>query len=98
MQFKNPEAEAAWKADDAEPSITFVSPSTAQFIKRWANIMEKHLARGELLEDFAKAASYEADTEGLYCVQYRAAVKDMSNWWKHGELFRVWHTTSKRTG
>ena len=61
------------------------------FVERWADLMEAHIKNGELLDDFAKETSHEADSEGISGFMYGCAVGVMSECWEYGEQLRRWH-------
>ena len=67
------------------------------YLEKWANLMEakideyKDKTPKEVIEEFADALSYEADTEGITGFMYGAAVSLLSQAWEYGEDLRVWH-------
>lgn len=61
------------------------------FAENWAKLMQVELASGKSLKDIASTTSHEADLEGITGFMYGAAVKVLSDCWKHGEELRRWH-------
>ena len=49
------------------------------------------MSEGQKLEDIAKKASHEADTDGLTGFMYGCAVNVLAGVWKHGEALRKGH-------
>lgn len=64
---------------------------TLRYAARWANIMEAALSNGGTVATVAKAASHEADIEGITGFMYGCAVSILANTWKHGDELRRWH-------
>jgi len=71
-----------------------------RYVERWANLMEErmsyplpnsYLLRSRELEEIAKQASRDADTEGITVFMYGAAVAVLATVWEHGEQLRRWH-------
>jgi hypothetical protein len=61
------------------------------YAEAWANLMERRMALGATLEDCAKQASHDADTDGITGFMYGAAVQTLATSWEHGEALRRWH-------
>jgi len=61
------------------------------FAERWANLMEQRMGDGATLEDVAKPASHDADTDGLTGFMYGVAVSVLSQTWVRGDELRRWH-------
>lgn len=61
------------------------------YAERWAQLMEVEMANGKNLKEVAKAASFEADLEGITGFMYGCAVSILASCWKHGDLLRRWH-------
>lgn len=72
-------------------SKDFYSLGVVNFAKRWAELMEKGIEKGEKVVDIADKTSYEADTEGITGYMYGCAVSALSHFWEHGEELRKWH-------
>lgn len=64
---------------------------TVRYAEAWADLMESRMADGAKLEDIAKQASCDADTEGITGFMYGCAVAMLSAAWEHGEALRHWH-------
>ncbi len=69
-----------------------------RFTERWADLMEAKMAEGKALEDIAKEASDEADTEGITGFMYGCAVSTLAAVWEHGEQLRRWHNLDTQIG
>jgi hypothetical protein len=69
-----------------------------RYAESWADLMEKKMAEGALLEDIAESTSHEADVEGITGFMYGAAVSVLSGTWKHGEQLRLWHNLDTQLG
>lgn len=69
-----------------------------RFAARWAHIMECEMGAGKKLQDAAKAASHEADDEGITGFMYGCAVSVLSHVWEHGEELRRWHNLDTQIG
>jgi len=65
---------------------------------RWADLMEPLIEAGEKLENIAKYASREADTELITGFQYGCAVGFLWSCWEHGEELRIWHNLETQFG
>lgn len=72
-------------------SKDFYSLGVVNYVKRWAELMEKEIENGAKLLDIAKRTSNEADTEGITGYMYGCAVNILSQMWEHGEELRRWH-------
>lgn len=92
MQTINQKEYDAWKAKqvdgngDPEP----YGLECFNFAERWANVMEKKMAKGEKLENIAKQTSYDV-ADGITGFMYGMAVSILSKCWIHGEQLRKWH-------
>jgi len=64
------------------------------YAARWANMMEKAMAKGSKLEDIAEKTSCYSDTEGLSGCLYNIAVDTLSRVWKHGKALKNWHNAA----
>lgn len=69
-----------------------------RYAARWANVMEKQIACGATVADCAKAASHEADVEGITGFMYGCAVGILSKAWARGEELRRWHNLDTQIG
>lgn len=67
------------------------SLGVVNYMKRWADLMEKEMAKGKKLVDIADKTSSAADTEGITGYMYGCAVHYLSLLWEHGEELRKWH-------
>lgn len=65
--------------------------AVAQYVERWADLMEKELEAGAALPDIAERTGRQANTELLSGFQYDCAVHALSRFWLHGEELRQWH-------
>ena len=68
------------------------------FAERWANLMETKIKSGKQLDDFAKATSHDADTDGITGFMYGCAVGLLSQTWEYGEQLRRWHNIDTQIG
>lgn len=66
--------------------------------EEWADLMETLMAQGKPLPEIAKAASHQADTDGVTGFMYGAAVSGLSAFWEHGEELRRWHNRDTQIG
>lgn len=82
--------EALWKKSVENNDDPYGS-AAIRFTAQWASLMEKRLANGEKLSDFAKQTSHDADSEGITGFMYGCAVGILSKVWTHGEELRRWH-------
>jgi hypothetical protein len=69
-----------------------------RFAEAWAELMEKRMGEGLNVEDVAKQASYDADTEGITGFMYGAAVAVLTKYWTFGEQLRRWHNIDTQIG
>lgn len=83
-----------WKAKNTDP----YGAECFRYAESWADLMEKRLANGEKLADFAKQTSHEADTDGVTGFMYGMAVSILSMAWVHGEELRRWHNLDTQIG
>ena len=67
------------------------SLAVVNYVKRWAELMEKEIAKGKRLIDIADKTSHKADTEGITGFMYGCAVSALSEFWEYGEELRKWH-------
>ena len=72
-------------------SKDFYSLGVVNYVKRWAELMEKEIENGSKLIDIADKTSHEADTEGITGFMYGCAVSVLSAMWEYGEELRRWH-------
>lgn len=68
------------------------------FAKRWAELMESKIERGELLESIAEITSHDADIDGITGFMYGCAVSMLAQCWIHGEQLRKWHNLDCQLG
>lgn len=87
MKIKNAAAWDKYVKANTDP----YSKACMDYARRWADLMEARLATGAELEQIAKSASHEADTEGITGFMYGAAVSMLAQCWEHGETLRLWH-------
>ena len=90
MKLKDAEAQRIW-AKSLRNNQDEYGACGHRYMERWADLMEKKLAAGEKLEDIAKQAGHDADTEGITGFMYGCAVSVLSAVWEHGEALRQWH-------
>lgn len=67
------------------------SLGVVNYMKRWAELMEKEIENGSKLVDIADRTSHIADTEGITGFMYGCVVRALSEFWEHGEELRKWH-------
>ena len=72
-------------------SKDFYSLGTINYLKRWADLMEKEIENGAKVADIADKTSHIADTEGITGYMYSCAVSALSHFWEYGEELRKWH-------
>lgn len=72
-------------------SKDFYSLGVVNYVRRWAELMERDIANGAKVVDIADGTSREADTEGITGYMYGCAVSALSRFWEHGEELRKWH-------
>lgn len=83
-----------WKAKNTDP----YGAECFRYAEAWADLMEKRLAAGEKIENFAKDTSHEANTDGITGFMYGMAVSILSKVWVHGEELRRWHNLHTQIG
>ena len=66
-----------------------------RYCERWANLMEERMVDAPL-EEIAKQASHDANTEGITGFQYGCAVSILAHVWEHGEQLRRWHNLDRQ--
>lgn len=79
---------AAYKAMNSEDGY---SAGVVTYAERWARLMQVRMAAGADLEAIAKAASHDADTDGITGFMYGCAAQALAHFWRHGERLRRWH-------
>jgi len=96
MKVRNQEAWDKWKASNQDG----YGKACVTYAERWADLMEKRIMDidGSRLEDIAKQASHDADTEGITGFMYGAAVSMLAQAWEHGETLRRWHNLDTQIG
>jgi hypothetical protein len=94
MQITNQKDWQEWVDSNKDP----YGKGVIDYAKRWADLMEKKMADGELLEDIADDTSHEADTEGITGFMYGAAVSVLASCWEHGDQLRRWHNLKTQIG
>jgi hypothetical protein len=62
-----------------------------EYAEGWGKLMQVEIAKGKELKDIAESTSYQMDFLGITGFMYGAAVKILSQCWKHGEELRKWH-------
>lgn len=72
-------------------SKDFYSLGVVNYMKRWADLMEKEIENGAKVADIADKTSYIADTEGITGYMYGCVVSALSHFWEYGEELRKWH-------
>lgn len=90
MKFNNIGGMAIW-GQLREKNADFYGKGVVDFAERWADLMEKRMAKGAKLAEIADACSSEADTEGITGFMYGAAVQTLAQTWAYGEDLRRWH-------
>jgi hypothetical protein len=94
MQLRDPELWATGKANNPDP----YGSEVYRYAEAWADLMEAAMAKGDKLEDVAKATSHKADTTGITGYMYGAAVSILASTWQHGEALRRWHNIDVQIG
>lgn len=94
MQFSN---ESIWN-EFVEANQDPYGSACVRYAKAWAEQMETLMSNGATLETCAKAASHDADTEGITGFMYGCAVSMLSQGWVHGEALRRWHNRDTQIG
>jgi len=96
MKLKQGEEQAwiDWKAKNTDG----YGSAVFRYAERWAERMESKMDEGFRLEDIAKTASHEADTEGITGYMYGCAVSALSHCWHYGEALRRWHNLATQLG
>lgn len=94
MQFSN---EAGWK-EYAEANTDSYGAACVRYAKAWAEQMERLMSDGATVEQCAKKASHDADTEGITGFMYGCAVSMLAQCWTHGEALRRWHNRDTQIG
>ena len=66
------------------------------YAERWAGLLEKEIDKGdknikEVIKQYAKKYSYDADIEGITGFMYGMAVQILSSYWEYGEELKKWH-------
>lgn len=90
MKVKNQAEYDDWKNKNNDP----YGQAIFRFAEKWANLMEKEINTGALLERIAEKASVAADGEGITGFMYGAAVSILAHCWEHGEALKKWHNKS----
>ena len=96
--FASAEAEGIWRNLVEVNKDSGYGACGVRFAARWAHKMEARIAAGEKLEDIAKAASHDADLEGVTGFMYGWAVAQIARVWAHGEALRRWHNLDTQIG
>lgn len=94
MQFSD---EANW-SKFVEVNNDPYGAACVRYAKAWADQMETMMADGAPVEQCAKQASHDADTEGITGFMYGCAVSMLAQCWKHGEALRRWHNKDTQIG
>lgn len=94
MKIKDQREWSKWVESNQDP----YGRAVIEYAERWANLMEMCLRDGEMVEQCAKRASHDADTEGITGFMYGAAVQVLSQCWGHGEELRRWHNLKTQLG
>lgn len=89
MKLKN---EKGWNEAVEVNSKNSYSKCCIDYARKWMELMEEHLEKGEKLEDFADETSCKADEEfGITGFMYGMAVSIISQVWEYGEQLKKWH-------
>lgn len=72
-------------------SKDFYSLGVVNYMKRWADLMEKEIENGAKVIDIADKTSRIADTEGITGYMYGCAVSYLSLLWEYGDELKKWH-------
>jgi len=94
MKLTDANAWKQWVDNNRDP----YGAACVRYAEAWADLMEEHMADGAPLEDIAKKASRDADTEGITGFMYGAAVSMLSQCWHYGETLRQWHNLDCQIG
>lgn len=104
MKLANPDRWAVLLAANTDP----YGAATLAYAEGWADLMEQRMAGGPdggaamdggaPLEDVAKQASYDANTDGITGAMYGMAASILAECWEHGERLRKWHNLDVQIG
>lgn len=95
MQFKDKEFyDKGFAAQEHEP----YGERCYTYARDWADLMERHMAKGKKLQDVAEKCSHQADTDGITGFMYGTAVGILAKCWAHGEELRRWHNLKTQLG
>lgn len=94
MQLSNEKAWNEFVVRNTDP----YGAACVRYAEVWANEMEALMASGQKLEECAKQASDDADTEGITGFMYGCAVSMLAICWIHGEALRHWHNLDSQIG
>jgi hypothetical protein len=94
MQFRD---ETNWKKF-AEDNQDPYGSACVRYAKAWAEQMEMLMKDGATVEQCAKKASHDANTEGITGFMYGCAVSILAQCWIHGEALRRLHNRDTQIG
>lgn len=94
MRIKDQEAWDKWVSSNTDNYGACV----IRYAQRWAELMEVQIEAGKVVKEIAKQTSHEANTEGITGFMYGAAVRVLSECWRHGEDLRQWHNLATQLG
>ena len=84
------EYEAYAKLNSEDP----YSKCVTQYAAQWGALMEQHINDGALIPEIAEADSHTVDQRpgfGITGFMYGCAVRELAQFWIHGEELREWH-------
>lgn len=91
-KFKPPKLSESWARIKASVGGNPYLSRTVEYAEEWAFLMEESMAfEGKPVADVAKAASREADYDGITGNMYGVAAALLASEWEHGEALRLWH-------
>jgi hypothetical protein len=95
MKITDPAAWETWRSNNTDP----YGSGVIRYAEAWADLMEARMAEtGAPVEEVAKSASHDADTEGITGFMYGAAVSVLASVWEHGDALRRWHNLDTQLG
>lgn len=94
MKFSDEDSWNQFVAANTDP----YGSACVRYAKAWAEQMEMLMGDGATVEQCAKKASHDADTEGITGFMYGCAVSMLAKCWKHGEALRRWHNRDTQIG
>lgn len=95
MKFKD---ESAW-TEGLKNNQDGYGSAVYRYAGKWATLMEERTGGdANKIAEVAKAASHDADSEGITGFMYGCAVSILAHCWEHGEELRRWHNLDTQIG